>query len=178
MQTAPVTAPNPELLAALRPWLDRAEGLVERRIADARAHAAAGALPTATRRLRELTSSLVNHVGDARAHFYRSAFQQHARGGLDPDVHQVGLGPTAEGEAAARKATIMQRSIVFDLVDAMSDAEAGLQSAALAGGGDYLDAWAGENRDRLVGRVRGELSDSQIAIFEAVGQILIKPELR
>jgi hypothetical protein len=122
--------------------------------------------------------SLNRHVGDARAHFYRAAFQQHARGDLAPDVHQVGLGPTAEGEAAARQVEIKGHNYTIDLVDIVGDAQTGLQSAALAGGGDYLDAWAGENRDRLVGRIRWELSDSQIAIFEAVGQILIKPELR
>lgn len=173
-----ITAPNSELLAALRPWLDRAEGLVERRIADARAHATAGALPTAELRLRELTGSLNRHVADARAHFYRSAFQQHTRAGLDADVHQVGLGPTAEGEAVARRAEIMGRNYTIDLVDIVGDAQAGLQSAALAGGDDYLEAWAGENRDRLVGRVRSELSTSQIAIYQAVGDILVKSELR
>ena len=72
----------------------------------------------------------------------------------------------------------MNRSIVFDLVDMVSDAEAALQSAALAGGGDFLESWAVDARDRIESRVRRELSDSQIAIFEAVGQILIKPELR
>ena len=151
------TAPNPELLAALRPWLDRAEGLVERRLADARAHAAAGSLPTATRRLRELSGSLVNHIGDARGHFYRSAFGQHTRAGLDPDVHQLGLAPTAEGEAAARKAAVLGRSYVLDVVGLVADAEAGLQSAVLAGGGDYLEAWADESRGRLASRVRGTL---------------------
>jgi hypothetical protein len=176
MQTE--TAPNPDHLAALRPWLDRAEGMVDRRIADAKQHAAAGSLPTATARLRELTQSLSRHVSDARASFYRSSFAEHARAGLDPDVHQLGVGPTPEGEAAARRATIMNRSIVFDLVDLVSDAEAGLQSATLAGGGDYLETWAGEHRDRIESRVRRELSDSQIAIFHAVGTILVKPEFR
>jgi hypothetical protein len=173
-----VTAPDPELLTALRPRIDRAVGLVERRLEDARAHAAAGSPPTATGRLRELTHSLTRHVSDSRAHFYRSAFAQHARKGLDPDVHDLGLGPTPEGEAAVRKATIMNRDIAFDLVDMVSDAEAGLQSAALAGGGDFLESWASESRDRIVSRVRTELSDSQIAIFEAVGHILVKPEFR
>ena len=60
----------------------------------------------------------------------------------------------------------------------ISDAEAALQSATLGGGGEYLDSWARATRDRLDSRVRRELSDSQIVIFEAVGQILIKPELR
>jgi hypothetical protein len=173
-----MTAPDPELLAALRPTLDRAAGLVERRIADARQHAAAGSLSTATARLRELTGSLTRHVSDSRASFYRQSFARHARAGLDPDVHQVGMGPTPEGEAAVRNATIMNRDIAFDLVDMVSDAEAALQSAALAGGGEYLDGWAATTRDRIAARVRTELSDSQMAIYSAVGDILVKPELR
>ena len=172
------TAPNPDHLAALRPWLDRAAGMVERRIADARQHAAAGSLPVATARLRELTQQLGRHVSDARAAFYRQSFADHARAGLDPDVHDLSMAPTPDGEAAARRATILGSNIVFDLVDIVSDAEAGLQSAILAGGGEFLESWAGTSRDRLDARVRSELSNSQIAIFEAVGQILVKPEFR
>ena len=122
--------------------------------------------------------SLTRHVSDARAHFYRSAFAQHRHAGLDPDVHQLGLAPTPEGEAAARRTEIMGRRYAFDLIDLVSDAEAALTSAALAGGGQHLENWTAENGDRLSSRVRSELSTSQIAIFEAVGQILIKPELR
>lgn len=88
------------------------------------------------------------------------------------------MGPTAEGEAAARRATVLGSNIVFELVDLVSDAEAGLQSATLAGGGEFLESWATETRDRLDSRVRSELSNSQMAIFGAVGTILIKPELR
>ena len=87
------TVPDPELLAALRPWLERADGLIDRRLADARQHAAAGSLPTATARIWELAGQLNRHIGDARAHFYRSAFVQHARAGLDPDVHDLAGGP-------------------------------------------------------------------------------------
>ena len=172
------TTPNPEHLAALRPSLDRAAGMVERRIADAKQHAAAGSLPVATTRLRGPTHSLGRHVSDARASIYRHSFADHARAGLDPAVHDVSMGPTAEGEAAARRATMLGSNIVFELVDIVSDAEAGLQSATLAGGGEFLESWATETRDRLDSRVRSELSNSQIAIFGAVGTILIKPELR
>jgi hypothetical protein len=172
------TAPDLGQLAVLRPWLGRAEGLVGRRIADARQHAAAGSLGIATDRLRELTQQLTRHVSDARAHFYCTSFHDHRRAGLDPDVHDLTMAATPEGEAVARQATILRSDVVFDLVDMVSDAEAALQSATLAGGGEYLDSWASATRDRLDSRVRRELSDSQIVIFEAVGQILIKPELR
>ena len=171
-------APHPELLAALRPWVDRANGMIERRLADARLHAETGSLPTANARLSELAGSLSRHIGDARGHFYRSAFTQHRRIGLDPNVHDLTAAPTPEGEAAARDAEILGRNHFLDVLDLVSDAEAGLQSATLAGGGDHLGNWVHEHRDRLANRVRGELSNSQIAIFEAVGQILVRPEFR
>ena len=37
----------------------------------------------------------------------------------------------------------MGRSYTHDITDIMGDAEAGLQSAVLAGGGDYLENWSG-----------------------------------
>ncbi len=172
------TAQETELRSALRPWLDRADSLVDRRLADARLHAAAGGLSTAGARLGELRRSLTQHISDARASFYRQSFQQHTRAGLDPDVHQVGTGPTTEGEAAARAAEILGRNYFLEVADIVEDAKASLQSATLAGGMTHLDNWSEENRGRLVSRVQSELSTSQIAIYEAVGQILIKPELR
>jgi hypothetical protein len=173
-----ITAPDPDLLRALRPEADRAAGIVARRLADAKVHAATGNLSTATRRLSELTESLSRHVADTRAHFYRAAFAQHRRIGLDPDIHDVTLQPDAESESYLRRAAVLGRDYVADFLDAVSDAQAGLQSAVLAGGGDYLEAWEGEHRDRLTSRATAELSNSQIAIFEAVGQILVKPEFR
>ena len=113
-----------------------------------------------------------------RPDFYRAAFAQHRGAGLNPDVHQTDLAPTPEGESAARRTTVLGRDYALDLTDLVSDAEAALTSASLAGGGDFLEAWAAENGGRLSSRVRSELSTSQIAIFEAVGQILVKPELR
>ncbi len=173
-----ITAPNPDLLRAFRPEADRAAGIVARRLADAKQHAAAGNLPTANRRLTELTESLTRHVADTRGHFYRAAFAQHRRIGLDPAIHQLDLVPDPEGEAVVRGAAVLGRDYRADILDSVSDAQAGLQSAVLAGGGDYLEAWEGEHRDRLTSRATAELSNSQIAIFEAVGQILVKPEFR
>jgi hypothetical protein len=176
-----VTNQEAALAAALRPWTDRAAGLVARRLDDARQHAAAGSLPTAESRLSELYGSLARHVSDARGTFFRQSFRQHAP--LDPTVHQLDLVPTAEGEAAARDARILGRSYDLDFRDLVEDARAALQSAALAeqsSGPDvpYLQNWAAEHGQRITARVHGELSNSQIAIFEAVGQILVKPEFR
>jgi len=77
----------------------------------------------------------------------------------------------------------MGRSYDLDFRDLVEDARAALQSAGLAeasSGPDapYLQNWATEHGQRIAARANRELSDSQIAIFEAVGQILIKPELR
>jgi hypothetical protein len=171
---------NADLARALRPWTDRAVGLVARRLDDARQHAAAGNLPTAEARLSELYGSLGRHVSDARAHFYRSSFRAQV---IDPEIHQFGLGSTQEGESAARTARILGRSYDLDFRDLVEDSRAALQSAGLAeqsSGPDapYLQIWAEEHRQRITARVAGELSNSQTAIFEAVRQILVKPEFR
>ena len=169
-----------ELRTALRPSTDRVVRVTERRIQDALAHARSGNLPVASSRMDELGTVLIQHVENARGAFYRQAFQQHARAGLDPEMHQVGLGPDADGERAARSVPILGRRYNDDLVDAVEDAQAALTSAALAdqNGGSFLQSWADQTRDRLTALTARQLSDAQIAIFEAVGQILIKPELR
>jgi hypothetical protein len=175
------TSQETDLQSALRPWTARAAGMIERRLEDAQTHARGGNLPVANRRLAELLTAVATHISDARASFYRQAFRQHQP--LDPDVHQLGLGPDHQGEAAARSAAILDRSYHAELLDVISDAQASLTSAALAdqsgtAGGSFLQSWTDQNRDRLIGLTARQLSDAQIAIFEAVGQILVKPELR
>ena len=61
-----ITVPDPDLLRQLRPEADRAASIVARRLADAKTHAAAGNLPTANRRLAELTEVVTRHVADSR----------------------------------------------------------------------------------------------------------------
>jgi hypothetical protein len=176
-----MTSQETELRTALRPWTDRAAGMIERRLEDARQHARGGSIGVGRSRLTELFGSLDRHISDARASFYRQAFQQHGRAGLDPEVHQVGLGPDHQGELAARAAPLFGRHYRDELLDVVADAQASLTSAALAeisGSGSFLNSWAGQNRDRLAALTARQLSDGQIAIFEAVGQILVKPELR
>jgi hypothetical protein len=152
--------------------------MVSRRLADAQAHAAAGNHDTAKARVDELGTALYNHISDGRAAFYRAAFAQHARAGLDADIHQIGIGPTPEGEQAARRATVLGVSHADQIVDVTRDADAALDTAILAGGGDWLDGWRSDYAEQFGSIARSALSDSQIAIYEAVGQILVKPELR
>ena len=171
-----MTDQDSTLRAAIRPWAARAASLVERRIADARMHAAAGSAAVATFRLDELHSSIVGHISDARGAFYRDAFRQHRP--LDPAVHLVDMRGSPHGEAAARSARILGRSYDLDIRDLIEDAKAGLQTAMMADGGHWLANWATDHAERIAARAVGELSDSQIAIFEAVGQVLVRPELR
>jgi hypothetical protein len=128
--------------------------------------------------LTELTEALTRHVADARGHFYGAAFDRHRRDGLDPAIHDTTPAPTPEGEAAARNAQVLGRNYVNDVLDLVSDTGAGLDSAVLAGGGEFLDGWEIDHRQALTARVHSELSNSQTAIFEAVKHILVMPQFR
>ena len=168
---------------ALRPWTDRAAGLVQRRIEDARQHAAAGNLPTAEARLSELYGSLARHVSDARANS-TARHSASTRAGLDPAVHQSASGrrPTAKRPPAMR--AILGRSY---------DARLPRSGRGRPGRSSVRRPGRAEQRSRCtvpaeLGRgargadhgtgQRRAVEFSQIAIFEAVGQILIKPEFR
>jgi hypothetical protein len=108
--------------------------------------------------------------------FLPSGISAARRAGLDPAVHQIGLGPDADSEQAARRARILNTVYWDDFQYLVEDARAALQSA----GPDalYLQNWAAEHGERIAARANMELSNSQIAIFEAIGQILVKPEFR
>ncbi len=126
--------------------------------------------------LEELHEALYEHAQEARGAFYRAAFGQHARAGLDPEVHQLGLQPDHSGEAAARAARILGRSFPADLRGLIRGAAGGLLSVGT--GDDDARMWRLVQAKRLTDLARRELSDSQVAIHQAIGQILIKPELR
>jgi len=168
-----------------RAW--HADALIGHRLADARAHAERGDLPTAKDRLGELKRALLAAHGDARGHFYRRSFALHRKAGLDPAVHQVELQPTAEGESAARNAKIFQRDLALDIDDLVNDSAASLTSTMLAANdprtighvrGNIFGNWQAEQHRALDGHSRRELSTAQIAIHEAIARILIRPELR
>jgi hypothetical protein len=86
----------------LRGHVHRAHALVARRLADARSHAASGAIEAAAERLKELGESLAGMLGEARVAFYRRAFHAHR----DPAIHRLDAGPSREGEHWARTTPI------------------------------------------------------------------------
>jgi hypothetical protein len=171
----------------LAPHTTRAFALIDSRLADARAHAERGALQTGKARLAELAGSLGRHLRDARGAFYRRSFALHRQAGLDPTIHQTELQPTPEGEKVARDAQIFGRNADLDLAGLVEDSSTALQSAYLSAADDRTpraaaqalwSAWENDQHERLMGFAERELSDAQIAIYNAIGRILVRPELR
>src|SRR5262249_41647126 len=100
---------------ALLPWLRRAHGLIERRLADARVHAETGRPDLARERLFELQGELLRHpdatdglLRDARATSYRQAIAHDGRF-LDPAIADPDFASTTEAELAARTVPIAGR---------------------------------------------------------------------
>lgn len=134
-------------------------------------------VPAAHARLAELAMSLAAHVGDARATFYRTAFDAQKRA-IGPE-HRSDVVADARGERAARTATIGRTDHYAEIATAISDAAAGLRLVVATGyDATALQLWEGTHRDRIGTAVDAALTDSQIAIFEAVGRLLIRPDLR
>jgi hypothetical protein len=170
----------------LDPDVCHAADLIYRRLADARAHAEHGDLPTANARLQELRHGLIIDLQEARVRFYHEAFAHH-RNRLDPDVHQVDLRPDFHGDQAVRHAPILGRWLDSDVVDLIKDCEASLTTAALASADSrtppatrraLYSTWHSQQHEHLTAYANRQLSDSQIAIYEAVGHLLVRPELR
>lgn len=174
------------LLVTIRPWLDRARDMVDRRFADAHSHAAAGRIPDALARLDELTRALSGYLSDARGTFYRDAYRWH-RQRLDPAIHQMDAQPSIDGEYMARVVKIGGRDAYKDLRRLVDRAKMALGVAASAAGDarvggnlgeSILSAWEVTHREDVYQFARVTLSDSQMALHNAVGHVLIKPELR
>jgi hypothetical protein len=173
-----------ELAAQFGSSSANARGLIHTWLEDAVQHASAGQLGRANQRVDELRVDLSRHLSDARASFYHSAFHLHRQRGLSPDTHDLSIGPHPAGEAVARGTPLFGRDLYDDLGDQLEDAKAALQSATLASGepaaepSTWLESWRADQAERIGGTMHRMLSDSRIAIFEAVGQILVKPEFR
>jgi hypothetical protein len=174
-----------DLDAALRPWTARAAELVARRVADARAHAESGRVSDAHARLDELRHGLLGArrndsaglLRDARAAFYRAAFDDHAP--LDPAIHQTDLGPSADDAEWIRTTPHFDADwLRLEAVLAEARGHLSQSAAATSERADLLAGWEARHRDRLTVATRGMLSDSQMTIHHVVGRLLIKPELR
>lgn len=161
-------APHPDELAMaqrLKPHAARASALVAARVADARAHAAHGHHKAAADRLDELAESLGGADGlvrSARTAFYRSA------------IGELGLSPEAGEETVVRTARIGGREAPgARTTRAIGDAKRGLRLETNAGAVTHesLAAWASRHARSIEAAARGELSDSQMGIHNAIYQI-------
>jgi hypothetical protein len=163
----------------LRAWLRLAHQHVDDRFADARAHAQAGNLLTADDRLEELRRALIGVtiqtsaglVGDAQAAFYRHAID-HWRRTLPPDLLTL-VNATPEGEDVARGA----RGRKVELDRAIDEARRQLRAIVLSRQPQsYLDLWHDQQARAVKQKVHTELSDGQIAIFEAMGKLMTRDQ--
>jgi hypothetical protein len=172
----------------LRPWLVRSSRLVSDRVADARSHGQAGRHLDATSRLTELRRALSSTDGgllpEARTSFYRRAFHEES---FDPTIHDD-VRPNELGEHAARYTKIGGRNQALDLrvaIEAVTSTLRALSDAASAdddGNESFwrtsFDVWQRRTTDTLTATIHGMLSDAQMALYEAVGRVRIKPALR
>lgn len=175
---------------ALRPWIARAQDVIKHRIADARAHGQNGALELALSRLDELERELLypdrGLLASARTTFYRQAYDQQRASGLDPAFFNADDGPGPADEKTAREHTIVGRDQYADIRGLIDSARDELElAAAIDRTSDDPSArasrwrnWEQDHRQTLWSEARSAFSDAQIELFEAVGQILLKPDLR
>lgn len=160
----------------LQHWKDKVANAVRKRLRDARLYAELKRADTATAldRLDELGEALSQILSDARAGFYQQAFDLH-RLDWDPEVHRD-VYPDPDGEDAARHKMIGNLDQHRDIHRLIEEAKQGLRtrvSAALP-----LGTWEGQHRDAIGARIKRHLNDAQVALHEAVGQVLIQPHLR
>jgi hypothetical protein len=164
-------------------WRDRAAGLIHRRVEDAGLHERVGNVAVAADRLDELAAQLWALLKDARADFYHRAFASHRRAGLVPTTHRTDMGPTAEGEDAARNARVHGRHAGRDLAALTREASDDLRAISMISAddgtaGSLRELWLQTHRDRLERAMARELGDSETALHHAVGRVLLKAEAR
>jgi hypothetical protein len=135
----------------------RAKYLIERRLADARAHSQIGEKAEAIARLDELTGTLSAHLHDRRTAFVRAA-----------------LGQTHAGaEHAARVTPILGRDQHADLWNTVKAAKAALRSEHLSGSDpERLRHWEQTHAAAIGRNVNVALSNAQTALNAAAEVIL------
>ena len=135
----------------------RARYLIERRLADARAHAAAGSPADAIARLDELAESLRVHLNDRRAAFWREAVGQ---------AH-------AGSEHVARVTPILGRDQHADLHSTIQSAKAALRSEHISGSDpDRLRHWEQTHAAAIGRQINVSLSNAQAALHAAAEVVL------
>jgi hypothetical protein len=163
----------------LRGHVRRAHALVARRLADARSHAASGAVEAAAARVDELGQGLAFALAQARGEFYRRAFRHR-----DPLIHDLDQPPTQEGEHAMRTLPIAGRNQYHDLAGPLAEAIVQLRTAAAVAAEDLalsaasLAGWEGRHRGRISRHIEAALSDAQMAIHYATAVALTREDLR
>ena len=180
---------------AVAPWYASAQLAILDRVADARRHAEARSLGVARQRMDELERTLAQIdaiwpyrkdgiLPMARSVFYHDAFRLHRAGGLDSSTDRVDLRPTPEGDVAARTAPIRGTDQLKAIKTQIATAMRELHLVAAVAHGDpeatsaLHEGWETRTRGSLTSSVKQMLSDSQIALHEAVGNLLVKPEYR
>ncbi len=169
---------------AIRPWLVRAGALVTNRLRDARAHAEAGRFPDAASRLHELAVVLGEDVlHPAREKFLRDSFRTHSQE-LDPAIVDQTVTPSRSMAHAAKHAPIMGVDQAGDLRRLAETAHDELRLAAFTNHTDATirgaahETWETRHRGRIKSAITSHLANAQVAIHNAVGDLMIKPELR
>jgi hypothetical protein len=166
----------------LHTWTDDAALLIKRRMRDARSHAEGGYLPDAEDRLSELRDGLVAHLHTARETFYLDAWPLQ-RKILDPAI-VADVGPNLDETMAAVRQPILDVDQTAELEDLVERARRELLlTVGVHAGNDLMlpiatAGWEQRHRDALTTAVTLSLSNAQVALYHAVGRLLIKPELR
>lgn len=159
--------------------------LIERRLRDARSHAEAGIMHDAGDRLDELAESLTGHLRASRRTFYRAAWEDQVKR-LDPAIVRTDVAPS-DDDTEAETAPIGgedQASAIVDLIERarrelvlttgihQHKTDSNLMLPIAIGG------WERRHRDALTAGMEMHLSDAQVCLYQAVGRLLVKPELR
>lgn len=166
----------------LHTWTDAAALLVKRRLRDARSHANEGLMADALERLAELTENLIDHLHTARKTFYLEAFPLQ-RMILDPAIVSD-IEPDPDETEAAIHQPILDVNQTRQLVDLVDRAQRELLLTVGVHGENPLmmpvatAGWEQRHRDAITTAVTLSLSNAQVALYHAVGRLLIKPELR
>lgn len=192
----------------VRPWVERCDRLIRARLLDARSHAwhaltgvvvnardgqatrlaarSTRSYGAARERLAELRDGLLDAIQDARADFYRAGFVAW-EGKIPGQLLDERAGPTRAGERNARSLLIHGRDLKADLSGSIEAIDrdlvaaitlAGLRTATDRQARDHLDGWAARASMALQRQIRTLISDSDVAIYWAVGRSLILPEFR